>query len=254
MASSGPSARVLEDLRETLEESVVLTLILHEFMLGLKSNLYRFWFALIMFFGLLFLLSQQGTDSMMSILILFGFLGTIIHVVLASPTIAGEVGGIADSLLSKAVRRWEYLLSKYVSQALLAMLVYCVIVGIAGLVIWQMEWYPDDLDWYNVGVLIGMFALILLWFTSVGVMFSSMASRTVFAFLMGILVWFVMVFLFLIFQDWEVMYSPIRIIDNSEAIVEGTWDIDWWKLVAFYVLCPVAFFWVSIILFYQRDL
>lgn len=254
MASSGPSARTLEELREAMERNVLLTLTLHEVKLGLKSNLLRFWFALIMFFGLLFLLSQQGTQSMMSILIFFGFLGSIIHVVIASSTITGEVGGIADSLLSKAVRRWEYLLSKYLSQIILALMVYFLIVGIAGVVIYQMDWYDEDLSWFNVGVLIGMFALILVFFSSVGVMFSSIASKTVFSFLMGLLVWFVMVFLFLIFQNWDVMYSPIRIIDHADLIIEGSWDVDWWKLVAFYVMAPVAFFGVSLVFFYNRDL
>ena len=254
MGSYGRSERVLDELRTYLEENVLLTLTLHEIQLGFKNNLQRVWMVGIFFFGFLFLLALGDINSIYAIETFFGFFGSILAVVLASNTISGEVGGIADSLLSKAVKRWEYLLAKFISQIALGLMVYFLMMFIAVLVLWNFDWFPEDISYHNLGVIIGMVALILVFFSAIGVMFSSMASRSVISFLMGIVVWFLFIFLFLIFQNWEFMYSPAEIMAQMGPILDNQWIIDWWKLVAFYVLAPIAFFLVSLVAFYQRDL
>jgi hypothetical protein len=112
---------------------------------------------------------------------------------------------------------------------------------------------PEDLDWSNAGVLFTLVAMVLVFFSSVGVLFSTITSRTVFAFLMGIGVWFILIFMFMI-TNWESIYSPIAVIDSAESILDGDWDVEWWKLGAYYVLAPLACFGVSLLAFYQRDL
>ena len=254
MGSYGPSGRALDSLRRVLEGSVFLTLTVHEVKLGFKNNLQRSWMAVIFFFGFLFLLAMREIGSIYSIEIFFGLFGSMVAVVLASNTISGEVGGIADSLLSKAVRRWEYLLSKFISQIALSLIVYFLMVGIAVLVLWNFDWFPGDMSYHNLGAIIGLLALVLVFFSSLGVMVSSTASRPVFAFLVGIVVWFGFVVLFLFMQGWEFMYSPARIITHLDAIMHNQWDIDWWKLMGFYVVSPAVFFLISLASFYQRDL
>jgi len=259
MASSGPSLSALEDLRRTLEDSVVLTLFYHEVKLGFKALVYRGWLVLSMFFLFFFLLidfTSGGTPGMGILLLFyyFAFAGSLFYIVMSSASVTGELERIADSLLSKAVRRWEYILSKYLSQLFLALFVFALVVGLAGLILWAFDRVPDDPDWWNNAALVGMVVLVVTFFTSLGVMFSTVASRTVFAFMMGMLVWFVLIFLFAVNPGWETIYSPIVILNNAEAILEGTWDIDWWKLVSFYVLSPVGCFLVSLLAFYNRDL
>jgi len=254
MGSYAPSKRALDGLRSALERSVVLTLTLHEIKLGFKNNLQRAWMGTIAFFGLLFLLAMRDLGSIYAIGIFFGLFGSMVAVVLASNTISGEVGGIADSLLSKAVRRWEYLLSKFISQIALGLMVYFLMTGIAVLVLWNFDWFPDDMSYHNLGVIIGLLALALVFFSSLGVMVSSTASRPVFAFLVSIVVWFMFVVLFLFMQDWDFMYSPAQIITHLDAIQDNQWHVDWARLVGFYVLSPLLFFFVSLFAFYQRDL
>ena len=179
MASYGQSERVLDELRTSLEENVLLTLTLHEIKLGFKNNLQRVWMVVIFFFGFLFLLAMRDIQSIYALETFFGFFGTIVAVVLSANTISGEVGGIADSLLSKAVKRWEYLLAKFISQIALALIVYFLMMFIAVLVMWNFDWFPDDISYRNLGVIIGLVALILVFFSAIGVMFSSMASRSV---------------------------------------------------------------------------
>jgi ABC-type transport system involved in multi-copper enzyme maturation permease subunit len=254
MASYGRSARTRSGVLGALEGSTLLLLTVHEVKLGFKNNLQRIWMLVIFFFGFLFLLSQQELNGVFSTLIFFGFFGSIISVVLAASTVSGEVGGIADSLLSKAVRRWEYLLSKFLSQIVLALSVYLVMVGISVTVLSTLDRFPDDMSGRNLLVAIGMVGMVLVFFSSIGVMFSSFASKSVFPILMGIVVWFVFIFLFLLIPNWDLMYSPVSILENLGHIVESRWGVEWWRLVTFYVVSPIIFFLISLGFFYQRDL
>ncbi len=259
MGSSGLSVGTLEDLRDTLEQNVLLTLFWHEVKQGFRSWLYRGWLVLTIFFLFFFMLIDftSGGEAGAAIVLLlyyFAFLGSLYSVVVGSAAITGEVHGIADSLLSKAVRRWEYIVSKYLSQVFLSLFVFALIIGMASLILYAFDRITDDLDWWNATVLVGMIALVVVFFTSVGLMFSTIASRTVFAFLMGMGVWFVMIFLFAINPQWDFIYSPINILNNWETIMDGAWDIDWWKLVSFYVATPLASLGVSLLAFYQKDL
>jgi len=257
MASSGLSVGALDDLRETMEQNVLLTLFWHEIKQGFKTWLYRGWIGFTFFFVFLFvmidLMGEEASISIFMILAYFVFLGTLYSMVIGSASITGEVGGIADSLLSKAVKRWEYILSKFLSQYFLVLFVYFLMVGITTTLMYGFDKIPDDMDWSNAAVLFGLVALVLVLFSSVGVLFSTISSRTVFAFLMGIMIWFALIFMFMI-TNWESIYSPISIIDNAEKIIDGTWDADWWRLVGFYILTPFACLGLSLLSFYQRDL
>ena len=258
MGSSGLSVAALEDLRETLEQNVLLTLFWHEVKQTFKSWLYRGWIGFTFFFVFLFVLIDltAGADEAVSIFMIlsyFVFLGTLYSVVIGSSSITGEIGGIADSLLSKAVRRWEYVLSKFMSQYFVNLFVYFLMVGITTGIMYSYDKIPDDLDWGNAAVLFSLVAMVLVLFTSVGVLFSTLASRTVFAFLLGIMVWFLLIFMFMI-TNWESIYSPIAIIDNMDKIIDGVWKVDWYRLTAYYALMPVASFFVSLLVFYQKDL
>lgn len=257
MGSSGLSVGTLEDLRSTLEQNVLLTLFWHEVKQGFKSWLYRGWIGFTCFIVFLFVLidltAGDEAVSIFFVLSYFVFLGTLYSVVIGSSSITGEVGRISDSLLSKAVKRWEYILSKYLSQYFLTLFVYFLMVGLTTGIMYSFEKIPDDMDWSNAVVLFTVGALVLALFTSVGVLFSTLASRTVFAFLMGIMVWFVLIFMFMI-TPWESIFSPIAVIENAENIIDGVWKIDWWKLVSFYVLIPLACLGASLLAFYHRDL
>ncbi len=257
MASSGLSVGTLDDLRETMEQNVLLTLFWHEIKQGFKTWLYRGWIGFTFFIVFLFvMIDLQGEENSISIFMIlayFVFLGTLYSVVIGSASITGEVSGIADSLLSKAVKRWEYILSKFLSQYFLVLFVYFLMIMITTSLMYGFDKIPDDMDWSNAVVLFGLVAFVLVLFTSVGVLFSTISSRTVFAFLMGIMVWFALIFMFMI-TTWESIYSPISIIDNAEKIIDGTWDANWLRLVGFYILTPFACLGLSLLSFYHRDL
>ena len=236
-----------------LDKNVFLTLFCHEIKLGFKSYLQRAWVIIALFFGLLFTLGDKSLGAINVLLIFFGCFGSIITVVVSSSSISGEIGGIADSLLSKSVKRWEYLLSKFLSQITIVCIVYFLILVLMVGILWNFELLPDDLSYRNLFFIITLVGLVLVFFSSIGVMFSSIFSKTIFSFLAGIIVWFLLIFLFVI-TGWEFLYSPIEILRHFTPILENSWDVEYWKLVLFYIGSPFLFLFISLMFFYQRDL
>lgn len=240
-------------IRHRLERNVFLVLFCQEVRSGFRNPLQKIWIATILFFGLLFTLGSRNLVAISSLLVLFIFFGSVVALIVSSSSISGEIGGIADSLLSKSVKRWEYLLSKFISQMLVVSTVYLLVVLLSVGILWRFTFLPESLDYENLFFVIMLIGLVLLFFSSIGVMFSSIFSRTVVSLMSGVIVWFLLIFLFLA-TEWECVYSPVEIIEHFLQILEDSWDTEYWKIVLFYAGSPLLFFTVSLIFFYQRDL
>lgn len=240
-------------IRRHLERNVFLILFFHEIRLAFKSPLQRIWIVAILFFGLLFTLGSRNLEAISVLLVLFIFFGSAVTLILSSSSISGEINGIADSLLSKSVKRWEYVLSKFVSQVVVVVLVYVLVVLLQVGILWKFNFLPEILDYENLFFFIMLVGLVLIFFCSVGVMFSSLFSRTVVSLLPGFIVWFLLVFLFLA-TGWDFMYSPVDIFEHFLPILDGSWDVEFWKIILFYAGSSVLCFVCSLIWFYQRDL
>jgi ABC-type transport system involved in multi-copper enzyme maturation permease subunit len=243
----------LKSCRQYLDRNVFLTLYYHEIRLAFRSFLQRAWIVSILFFGLLFTIGERNLESVGTLLVFFVFFGTIIALVISSSSISGEIGGIADSLLSKSVKRWEYLLSKFISHITVVLIVYFSVLFVMIGILWNFEFLPADLDYENLLLAVVLVGFGLVFFSSCGVMFSSIFSKTIFSLLASIIVWFLLIFLF-VTTEWEFLYSPVEILHKFDVILDGSWDIEYWKLFLFYIGSPLVFFAGSLIFFYQKDL
>lgn len=261
MDSSGQLQEKLKGLKDRLNRDVFLTLLRHETILGFKNYLLLAWIIVSLFLSMLFIMGtydnpdpniEEAFPIKLTLYFLI-FFGSIIALGYASTTIAGEVGGIADSLLSKAVKRWQYLLSKFVSQMIIFCAVYFFIISVVLLVLWKLEYFDSDFNFSGLAFIVIMMALVLIFYTSLGVMFSTFFNKTSYAFLAGLMVWFVLIFFFTI-ANWSFIYSPADILDHIPQILDKTWDVDYWKIVAFYMVSPFLFISLSVTYFYQRDL
>lgn len=243
----------LKVLRGHLERNVSLILVSHEIRSAFGSFLQKIWIVTILFFGLLVTFGERNLESVSSLLVLFVFFGTIIALIGSSSSISGEIGGIADSLLSKSVKRWEYLLSKFVSHTVVILTVYfSVLVAMVG-ILWNFRFLPDDLDYRNLFFVIGLLGLELTFFSSIGVMFSSIFSKTILSLLASIVVWFLLIFVF-VTTGWEFLYSPVEVLTNFALILKDSWNVDYWKILLFYTGSPFVCFGVSLLVFYRKDL
>jgi len=242
-----------KEYKSYLDKNVFLTLYQHEIKVGFKSYLQIAWIIITLFLALLFTLGNGSLETINFLLIFFVFFGSIITVVISSASISGEIGGIADSLLSKSVKRWEYLLSKFISQITIVSIVYFLIFALVVGILWNFELLPDNLSYRNLFFIIALIGLVLVFFSSIGLMFSSIFSKTIFSVLAGIIVWFLFIFLLMI-TNWEFLYSPFEILRHFTPILENSWDVEYWKLILFYIGSPFLFLFVTLIFFYQRDL
>ncbi len=240
-------------IRHRLEKNVFLVLFCHEIKSEVRNPLQKSWIVVILFLGLLSTFGSRNLEAVSTLLVLFIFFGSVVTLIVSSSSISGEIGGVADSLLSKSVKRWEYVLSKFVSRVVVVSTMYVLVIVPQVGILWKLRYLPESVDYGNLFFIIVLVGLILIFFSSLGVMFSSLVSRTVLSLLPGIIVWFLLIFLFLA-TGWEFMYSPVEIIGHFMQILEGSWDIEYWKIILFYAGSPVIFFVVSLISFYRRDL
>ncbi len=243
----------LNILKGYLERNVSLTLVSHEIKLAFGSFLQKIWIATILFFGLLVTFGDRNLASVISLLVFFVFFGSIIALLGSSSSISGEIGGIADSVLSKSVKRWEYVLSKFVSHTVVVLAVYFLVLVVMVSILWNFKFLPDDLDYRNLFRAIGLLGLELTFLSCIGVMFSSIFSKTIFSLLASIVVWFILIFVF-VATGWKFLYSPVEVLNNFALILEGSWDVDYWKILLVYGSSPFVFFGVSLLVFYQKDL
>jgi ABC-type transport system involved in multi-copper enzyme maturation permease subunit len=239
---------VLDKLRTFWDRNVSLTLIIHEIRSGFQSRLLHIWLIVTLFFALLSLTQPD----IFFLLIFFCYFGSLLAIVLSANSISADLFGIADSLLSRSVRRWEYVVSKYVSQVVVILAVYFFIVALNFGILWNLERLPDDMSYRNLYFIIGLGGLILVFFSTIGVMFSSIFSKPKSAFLSGIVVWFILIFVYIIFP-MDTIYSPVVICKSFSAILNNSWDIEYWKLMLFYLASPFVFILISLGFFYQRD-
>jgi len=244
---------ILKEYKSYLDKNVFFTLYQYEIKAGFKSYLQIGWIIIALLLSLLFTLVNRNLEAINSLLTFFVFSGSIIAVVISSVSISGEIGGIADSLLSKSVKRWEYLLSRFISQIAVVCVVYFLIFALMVGILWNFELLPDDLNYRSLFFIIALIGLVLVFFSSIGVMFSSIFSKTIFSVLAGIIVWFVFIFLLMV-TNWEFLYSPFEILRHFTPILENSWDVEYWKLVLFYTGSPFLFLFISLMFFYQRDL
>ena len=128
-------------------------------------------------------------------------------------------------------------------------LIFALVIGL----LWGLEFLPDGLSYRNLFFIIILIGLVLVFFSSIGLMFSSIFSKTIYSVVAGISVWFLLIFL-LTLTNWEFLYSPYEILSHFTQILESSWDVDYWKIILFYIGFPFIFLFVSLIFFYKRDL
>ncbi|MHA1520428.1 MAG: ABC transporter permease [Promethearchaeota archaeon] len=232
--------------------TVYLTLTAHEVKIGMKSRLQMAWLYICLFYGVLILLSTREISALSTLLTFFINFGTIIAFSTAGSSISGEIGGIADTLLSKSVRRWQYVCAKHTASVIISLITFSALVGLDIGILWAMKALPDDLKAVQVVIIISLNALVLVSFNTLGIMLSSIFSKPVFAILGSFLVWFLLIFLFILTPMWF-PYSPVIFNGHFAEIIEASWEQPYWHMFLFYGCCPIVFILMSVISMYIKD-
>ncbi|WP_371804407.1 ABC transporter permease [Candidatus Lokiarchaeum ossiferum] len=236
------------------KSDVLSTLIFHEIKLNFKQWIQKLWILVVIFLSFSNLISTPGVSAISSILFIFVFFGTIIAAVPASSTISGELQGIADSLLSKSVKRWQYILSKFISQYAVILIIYfCTFLSIIGIRM-GLKQFPATLDYEQLFLGLGLIAVALTIFNSFGILFSSIFSKPLISIIGSLVIWFFFIFMIQSNSNWNFNYSPVIILQNFDKILLNLWDIKYWRLYLVYFAIDFLCLGSTMLVFYRKDL
>jgi ABC-type transport system involved in multi-copper enzyme maturation permease subunit len=240
-----------------ISKSALGTLTIYDFKMNLQNRLIRIWFYFSIFYGMLMLLINVGITAIYGFTSLINYFcnfGTLIAFITGASSIAGEIGGVADTVLSKSVRRWEYVLAKHFSQILIHLGIFVLINGLYICILAIQKVFKNTgYQWESFFLILGINVLILISFSTFSVMLSSIFHKTILAVLGSLGLWFILIFLFIINPTINFLYSPVVLNNNLIQTLENTWDITYWYYFLIYGGIPFIFMGISIISMYQVD-
>lgn len=180
----------------------------------------------------------------------FIFIWSMIIIGITGSAVSSESGELADSLLSKAVKRHEYILAKFCSRVALVFTIYLGISTVlAGL---TMRIGVNDIEIYGLSFSILVVALVLIMLTIMGVTFSTIFPNTIVSIVALLVVWYSMTFFFSLIDEIKFL-SPSYLIGELPKIIQGNWSGTEWKIVSGFSLMCIAFLAVSLLYFSSKD-
>lgn len=145
-----------------------------------KSKIVWGWIVAALFLEVIRILSSRTMGASFTItegLSDFIFIWSMIIIGITGSAVSSESGELADSLLSKAVKRHEYILAKFCSRVALVFTIYLGISTVlAGL---TMRIGVNDIEIYGLSFSILVVALVLIMLTTMGVTFSTIFPNTI---------------------------------------------------------------------------
>lgn len=218
-----------------------------------KSKIVWGWIVAALFLEVIRILSSRTMGASFTItegLSDFIFIWSMIIIGITGSAVSSESGELADSLLSKAVKRHEYILAKFCSRVALVFTIYLGISTVlAGLTI---RVGINDIEIYGLSFSILVVALVLIMLTTMGVTFSTIFPNTIVSIVALLVVWYSMTFFFSLIDEIEFL-SPSYLIGELPKIIQGNWSGTEWKIVSGFSLMSIAFLAVSLLYFSSKD-
>lgn len=190
--------------------------------LTMRSWLVRIWLVLIGAQTLFFIAvsSDSGMtkyEGLAALLGTFPLLWSTIIIVFSGGAVSSESGVVADSILSKAIRRRDYILAKLAARVGVVVGLFLLATIPAALILIQNARGPmDTIGFLWAYTLIG---LMLILITSLAVSFSTLFDRTLVA---VIVVWFVWYMAGTVTALFKAEYlSPLAIVDSLPSLIQG---------------------------------
>jgi hypothetical protein len=178
--------------------------------------------------------AHEGTaaESLSGLLATFPLIWSTFVIINSSGAVASESGVVADSILSKAVTRYDYILAKMASRLVTVLGLY-VAVAATGAYLISRYAIAGHLDRAGVvwGILLVGMMLALLTILAVG--FSAIFNRTLVALIVVWVIWYAAGGITALFQ---VEYlSPLHIVEGLPELLQGdfVWADQWRILIGF---------------------
>lgn len=220
----------------------------------LTSKMVIGWLIVGLFFGTLIVIGNTtftAAGNISTILGLFVLLWSFVIIGISAGAVSSESGIVADSLLSRPVKRYEYILAKVCGRCAVVMTCYLIISIFLSIL--AIRLCPiGSLDYWGWLRGIVMMGLLLLFLTSMGVMFSTLSGSTVISVILMLLVWWGMISgLAIARMDAG---SPGYLMDHMRDIINGTWNDTLWQSAGIFLGMAFLFVVVAVLFFEEKDL
>ncbi|MFQ6013359.1 MAG: ABC transporter permease [Thermoplasmata archaeon] len=241
---------------EFLRERALFPLLNLEIRTLLRSRLLMGWIAAAMLVGFVIFMNTDGSPAggleslAQGLSVSFVLFWSLFVIALSAASVSAELGGVADSILSKAVKRYEYIASKILSRVGVTLLVFGAVSAVwITVAVRAFAWEGSSVD-LTTGLL--LVALSLAWLAALGVFMSVLVPRTMVSFVSTLAVWFGYPLLLSFVGLGE--YSPTYPANNLAAIIEGTATTDLALIATLHIATVFALVALSFVVFYRRDL
>jgi ABC-2 type transport system permease protein len=220
-----------------------------------RSWAVRGWLGLMTLQAIITVPSSTGdataADALAGLLGTFPLIWSLFIIVNTSGAVSSESGVVADSILSKSVTRYEYILAKTASRLVMVIGAYLLVTLPSAYLIYRYgsgDLATDGVVWGVV--LVGMMLLLL---TVLAVALSTLFNRTMVAMIGTWGVWYAAGAIAALFQ---VEYlSPLDIVDALPATLVGDYAAaDQWRILIGFAAVSAAVMGIAVWHFSRKDL
>ena len=180
----------------------------------------------------------------------FIFIWSMLIIGITASAVSSETGELADSIMSKSVKRHDYIMAKFTSRIMYVMTIYLLISGV--LVGASTRMMENDYDMNGLIAALLLVALALIMLTILGVTLSMVTSNTMISIVALLVIWYSMT-IFLPLLDLEFM-SPSSMINELPDIIQGVWNGEEWKIGTSFVGISIIAMALSVLYFSTKDL
>lgn len=220
-----------------------------------RSWLVRIWLVLAAGLTLITVLTAltegNAAQAVADLLGTWPLIWSTFAIVVSAGAISSEAGVVADSVLSKAVSRYAYVLAKLTSRLITVLGIYVVLVLPAVYVI--SRYTQENLANDGVAWAVFLLGMTLVLLTCLGVAFSTLFNRTLVAVVVVWVLWYAAGFIFALLG---VEYlSPLLIIDSLPAMLQGDYKVaDQMRIILGFGLPSVGVVLLAMWYFGRKDL
>lgn len=192
-----------------------------------------------------------ASQALADILGTYPLIWSTFAIILSAGAVSSEAGVVADSILSKAVTRYEYVLSKLASRILIVLGVYLLVTLPAAFLAHRYGGETVTTRGIVWGVLLIGVNMVLI--TSVAVTFSTLFSWTLVAVMGSWFLWYVTGGIFALLEIEQL--SPLHIIESLPDILQGQLAaVHRWRILGIFGLMSAVASTLAILHFSRKDL
>jgi ABC-2 type transport system permease protein len=194
---------------------------------------------------------STAADALAALLGAFPVIWSTFIIINTSGAVSSEAGVVADSILSKAVTRYDYILAKMAARLLTVIGLYLVITIPAAYLV--SRYGQGSLDRAGTAWGITLIGMTLVLLTTLSVALSTLFNRTLVALIVAWFLWYSAGGIAALFQVNEL--SPLHIVNSLPDLLVGNYvAADEWRVLFGFTAVSVAVIMIAVVHFARKDL